>query len=285
MAGPLCVSRLPKGFVDKGTNCLGRSPTPSPIGNPDRGSGPTVKIYQLRSSPPSKDAVVKAAAAFLMRDDVEGFRSHPYHPAAGSGITIGFGYDLKFHDEDQLRADWANLGTKALDRLAECCEQEGSVNKAGALKDITIRRDVAAKVAQESVARYYSMTLQVFPGVERLPPGVQVALTSVIFNRGNSEKVHTSWDRMTRWEKHGIMPWREMRWIQEDVRTGNLFDLYYDLQAMARVWSDTPIERAMKYRRRVEAEQILPYIRQYEEYQQVEREFPGAVDWRDYLEY
>jgi hypothetical protein len=143
---------------------------------------------------------------------------------------------------------------------------------------------VAAKVAQKIIAEWYSKTLRVFPGMERLPLGVQVALTSVIYNRGDSEKIHRR-DKMNRWERHGIMPWREMRWIQEDVRTGNLFDLFYDLGAMVRVWTDTPFERGMKQRRRLEAQQIRPYIRQYEQYQQDEREFPGVVDWRNYLEY
>lgn len=284
MPGPICVSRLPEGFIDEGTNCRTRARKRGPANNGDGSPALRTRLYRQRFAPPTRRAVVKAAAAFLMRDDVEGFRPYPYCPAPGSGVTIGFGYDLKFHDEEQLRKDWAALGTKALDRLAECREQD-PVKAVAKLRDISIPRDVAEDVAQSTVAEYYDMTRRVFRGVERLPLGVQVALTSVIFNRGSKERLHRKRDQMTRWEKHGIAPWREMRFIQQAVRTGNLFDVYYYVQAMSRVWSDTPIERSMKRRRQLEAAQILPYVRRYDEYEEDSREFPNMVDWRDYLDY
>src|SRR5262249_35029267 len=57
-------------------------------------------------------ALSAAGVTFIARFEVSspaGYRrsfSHPIFPGGESGVTIGIGYDLRFADEAQLRADW-----------------------------------------------------------------------------------------------------------------------------------------------------------------------------------
>jgi hypothetical protein len=77
----------------------------------------------------------------------------------------------------------------ALDRLAKATK--GKLSRAQlstyvkTLKDIKIPRELAMKIQARLVAKEYDEAVKKHPGFKELPAGVQVALLSLIFNRGS----------------------------------------------------------------------------------------------------
>ena len=90
-------------------------------------------------------ALSAAGVTFVARHEVSspaGYRrsfSHPIWPEGESGVTIGIGYDLRFSDEAQLRADWGDHLTEAqLQRLKTVLRIQGTKALADGLEDVDI---------------------------------------------------------------------------------------------------------------------------------------------------
>src|SRR6266850_1475533 len=151
-------------------------------------------------------------------------------PGGESGITIGIGYDLGFATSQQFTADWSDcLSAEVCDTLAGVLGLTGQKAKARAaeLKAIQIRRADAEKVfMQRSVPAAQKQTETAFPGVDKLPPDVQGALVSLIYNRGPrmSDRDPNLQDR------------REMRAIRDAVARGDLKTIADQLRSMKRLW-------------------------------------------------
>ncbi len=124
----------------------------------------------------------------------------PHWPKGASGLTIGMGYDLKYHTVDQLRKDWGStLSPEQIERLeayAVTISPKGKrvppkkkPNKAAivATKDIEVRYKDAVKVFEETIQpRWEQSAYKVFPGLETMDPYTQAAVVSVVYNRGAS---------------------------------------------------------------------------------------------------
>ncbi len=220
-----------------------------------------------KAAPPSnRERVLALTADYLIKG--EAVMPHPYWPKGRSGITIGVGYDLGQQTLSRLNADWSDLPAADLTKLATALGPTHAGTNAAALlpglEDIDIPKDVALKVHRERVvARYYNQMLGAFPGADALPDPVQVALVSLIFNRGpklvSSTKKHPKTMAQADAEAtqtHVLDSRYEMRRIREDVAAKNIQGIADALRAMERIWVGTKIERGMKNRREDEAKMV-----------------------------
>lgn len=181
-------------------------------------------------------------------------RARPIWPAGASGVTIGFGYDIGYADESDLRADWAALGHATLDRLARACGKHGGKTPDGELKalvatlrDIAVPWDPSLEVfRRRTMPKFTALTANALPHADRLSPDSFGALVSLTFNRGPSYGT-------PRKPTDTIDRYREMRAIKAAMRDEG-YALIPDLiRAMIRIWRGTGIETEMTRRRRNEA--------------------------------
>jgi len=231
--------------VDLGTNCVQGSPLD---GVWDAAPNvPKVPTWV----PATKAAVFDKATAFLKKE--EAVPKHPYWPGgSSSGVTWGVGWDAGGRSADEIRSTWKALKKEDLDKLATCAGLKGAMAqaKAAAVKDVTIPQDVSIDVFKsDSLPTYYAIALNTFPGMNKLPVGTQVALVSLVYNRGGN----TGKDKK---DKHGdiIMDRRfEMRRIRDAVAEQDLQEIARLLRQMERLWKGKDIEKGMNARREHEA--------------------------------
>src|SRR4051794_7077807 len=120
--------------------------------------------------------------------EFEGVDQPSEWPGESSGITIGAGYDLGFCAAEQFEEDWSPyLTSDQIKRLKDVIGISGDAarRRAGEFRDIRIEKADAGEVfKQRDLPRYSEQTEKAFPGVDQLPPKVQGALVSLVFNRG-----------------------------------------------------------------------------------------------------
>ncbi len=241
--------------------------TEGPLGHKDHGSpipeneyiiGRLFSVYTGHRYPAGeKPDVLKKAGDFVLKEEVNpqvpaGARYNPCWPGGQSGVTWGVGWDARWCTADEVKNTWAELDKEDLDKLANTAQKQGAPDAQEALKDvkaIVIPEDVAMKVFKKDVEVCYELTGKTFPGFEKLPTGVQVALISLVYNRKQNKKMPMTGNR--KWE---------MRRIQKAVVVRNLVWIYDELGNMLRVWKGTKIEDMMNKRRSHERQLIKPYI-------------------------
>jgi GH24 family phage-related lysozyme (muramidase) len=174
--------------------------------------------------------------------EFEGVDQPSEWPGESSGITIGAGYDLGFCSAEQFEEDWSPfLSDDEIERLKTVIGLSGDAAKqrAGEFGDIKIKQADAEQVFKErTLAEYSKQTEDVFPGLDQLPPKVQGALVSVVYNRG------PKMDGPKR---------TEMRAIRDAVAAGDLQEIANQLREMKRLWPDT---RGLRRRRDAEADLV-----------------------------
>jgi hypothetical protein len=133
------------------------------------------------------------------------------------------------------------------------------------LKSISIPTAISRKVLSRSVTvEWYPRTLKLFPGVDVLPTEVQVALVSVLFNRGPGVGREPDWANATQVDAR----W-EIRELRIDVRDRDMFALYAHLDTMKRLWEKTG-PRGVPLRRRAEGHLVKPYVDQQLHWEQLQ---------------
>jgi GH24 family phage-related lysozyme (muramidase) len=174
--------------------------------------------------------------------EFEGVDQPSEWPGESSGITIGAGYDLGFCSAEQFEEDWGPyLSADEIERLKDVIGLSGDAaqQRAGEFRDIKIKQADAEQVFRERTLPDYSeQTEQAFPGVDQLPPKVQGALVSLIYNRG------AKMDGPKR---------TEMRAIRDAVAEGDLQKIADQLREMKRLWPDS---RGLRRRRDAEADLV-----------------------------
>lgn len=189
-------------------------------------------------------SVLERATQVLVKE--EGCPLHPYWPGGKhSGVSWGIGWDAGHHSAQQILDDWAELPAGDLAKLKTVAGKKGADAKTALsdVKKIVIPKDVAMKVFKNTtLPDYYEKTLAAFPGCNLLPVPVQVALISLVYNRGASMK-----------DKKGTNDRLEMRMIQMAVRDRDLQWIADELRSMKRVWKGQDIEKLMNHRREAEA--------------------------------
>jgi hypothetical protein len=120
----------------------------------------------------------------------------PHWPGYGSGITIGFGWDLGHHTRTELARIWRpHPGVTAKDRLAAAAGlravEAGRVTAVRCLKalrralaDVGMAWEIAGAVLHGvTLPANVAPTERVLPDTDELPDDCFGALTSLVFNR------------------------------------------------------------------------------------------------------
>jgi GH24 family phage-related lysozyme (muramidase) len=194
------------------------------------------KLQQAISSRPDPFPPLTAAGiTFIARAEVSGpgeYRrkySHPVWPSAGSGITIGIGYDLQFVDRNQIQADWRDhLPAGTVAKLTKVAGTPGTEQSLKAVRDLEVPLNDAMSVfVNRTLKHYFEQTRSVYPEIDTLPPSRRTALVSLVYNRGT----RLTDDNPLRQER------REMRRIRELLADGELDGVSTELDSMARLWT------------------------------------------------
>ena len=125
------------------------------------------------------------------------YKSAPVWPGYSSGVTIGFGYDLGFVDEDEFVQVWGKyLPAQDVERLKEGIGLSGAKAQAVAkrLKDIKVTWEVSETVfCRNTIPKFVGLTRAALPNfdLEKLHPHCTGALVSLVFNRGSDFKSNT----------------------------------------------------------------------------------------------
>lgn len=169
----------------------------------------------------------------------------PVWAGGDSGVTIGIGYDCGYCSKQIFIKDWQNyLSEKAISALKPCCGIKGINSKTllSSLQFIKIPYNVAKQV-------FYATTIpacakdarDIYPGIEKLPPDVQGAILSLVYNRG--PLINNSDRRM------------EMKALISLVAKGDMAGIAAQLRSMKRLW-DPKKQKGLIDRREYEAQLV-----------------------------
>jgi GH24 family phage-related lysozyme (muramidase) len=168
---------------------------------------------------------------------------YPTWPKSDSGITIGIGYDLGFANSNKLETDWGHLlDNNTLNSLKNVLGLKGQSAKNALnahIKSLIIPYEKACEVFYtKSLTEYAKKTINIYPGIEQLPPDAQGALLSIVYNRGAS----IVGDRRI-----------EMKNIVKLVAEKNLQEIANEIRSMKRLWINNPDTKGLVTRREKEA--------------------------------
>lgn len=179
----------------------------------------------------------------------EGCPEHPYWPGGHSGITLGVGYDLAHHSEQDLRRDWLEegriqaVGPSEVSGLLSACGKAGNAARDALprVRRAVVTREGALEVFLDvSLPKYEEITGQAFPGVENLPELARGALVSLIYNRGGRMEGDSR---------------REMREVRDAVADGDLPEIAAAIRRMKRLWEGKGLDGLLR-RREDEAKMV-----------------------------
>jgi GH24 family phage-related lysozyme (muramidase) len=188
----------------------------------------------LAAVPDPLPALTAAGITFIGRAEVASAGAyqrsyrHPIWPGGESGVTIGIGYDLRFVNEPQLRADWSTqLPDAAIARLIAVLGKPGTAALADSVSDVDVplHAAVAAFVAR-TLPQTIASVRAIYPQVDDLAPARLSALVSLVYNRGArlTDRDAVKQDR------------REMREIKRLLAAKDLDAVPDQLDAMSRLW-------------------------------------------------
>lgn len=214
--------------------------------NPVVGSGDPTKVMQ--SGPNFPDPLViplSEGTVDLIIDHETGGRTYytkyyekPQDPGFSSGVTVGFGYDLKFHTKDQIKRDWAGVASPfEIQNMMSVAGLDGSYYTR-IRSNVHISWEEAKTVFfRTTLPRWAKNTKSTYNLSETtLHPDSNGAMVSLSFNRGTS----------LTGSKRG-----EMKKIKDYIASGRVSEvrqLFYDMQ---KYW---PSHARLKQRRREEGD-------------------------------
>lgn len=109
-------------------------------------------------------------------------------PGGGSGITLGFGFDLGFYTAKQFEDAWGRyLKPEHVVALKTALGKTGGAARsiAGRFAGIKVTRTEALEVFNRvTLPTWTEKTAKAFPGSDSLPPDAFGGLVSLCFNRG-----------------------------------------------------------------------------------------------------
>lgn len=207
-----------------------------------------------------RDAISAVGYALIVRWETGGrayydkvIKGRPIWPGYASGITIGCGFDLGYHERSAFLEEWGGrLGAADIERLAgvvgfrtvapDRALKVGRANElVKRLSDIVVPWPTAIEQFEGAkLPRLLGQLYRALPDVGALHPHCRAALLSLLFNRGPA--FSADGDRFT-----------EMRAIGAAVRSGDRHELARVpslLRAMKRIWGN---ESSLARRREDEA--------------------------------
>jgi GH24 family phage-related lysozyme (muramidase) len=172
-------------------------------------------------------------------------------PGGASGITIGRGYDLGYHTADEFDRDWRGRLPAQMTHLLRASiglKGDAARDRARLLRgrvSITAA-DADAVFLVRELPKTIRLTMDTFPGLERLPLDAQGALVSLVFNRGSRMQDN---DPL-------LQERREMRAIAAAVTRVDLPAIARELRSMKRLWIGKGLDGLVR-RRDEEAELVV----------------------------
>jgi GH24 family phage-related lysozyme (muramidase) len=127
------------------------------------------------------------------------------------------GVDCAYYTEKELKNIFKFLPESDIQLIIGCIGKTGPAakNYISKLSHIKISWDHAEKVFyQTTLPKFYNLTLKVWPNLENLCPNAQVALTSIIFNRGSSMKGSS---RIEMREIKNLIPEKKYKEISKEI--------------------------------------------------------------------
>lgn len=167
---------------------------------------------------------------------------HPIIPGLSSGITVGIGYDLKYHTKEEIENDWKEyLPIETIESMGKysMMNNEDSEKKIRqARKEITIPFNAAISVFKNtSIPKWIKMLSESLPNCEKLNENQLGALVSIAYNRGCS------------FSSNGNR-YIEMRNIKKYMEDENFDKISDEILMMRRLW---PTYVGLQNRRTAEA--------------------------------
>lgn len=165
-------------------------------------------------------------------------------PGGASGPTIMIGVDCGYYTKQELAQIFSFLPREQQELVKNASGKTGAAGKAytTTLRGITVGWDKAIEVFETlTLPKFYNLTLKIWPGTDKLCDNAQVALTSIIFNRGGSLKGDSR---------------REMRAIAPLVAEKDYKAIAEQIVAMKRLWQNKKLDGLLK-RRDEEAKLVL----------------------------
>lgn len=162
------------------------------FGLPETGLADARLVRRLENLPPLSPVIGDEGAGFIIRAEIGTAESYaarwcrPHWPGGFSGVTLGFGYDLRFRDYQTLLLDWSGqLPAGDLGRLIPWCGKPGSRAAAVALDRIIVPFTAAMNVfTRITLPEAVAAAQTAFAGLMALPMACRAALVSLVYNRG-----------------------------------------------------------------------------------------------------
>lgn len=165
------------------------------------------------------------------------FYERPQDPKFASGVTVGFGYDLRYHTRAQIRKDWAGVASASeIDAMCSVAGLDGSVYKRIRYKVHITWEEAMIVFKRTTVPRWCAKTASAYriADSKQLHPHLNGALMGNTFNRGSK----MSGDRC-----------REKRQIRDAIAGKRWSKVPAYFEAQQRLW---PTHAGLKRRRREE---------------------------------
>jgi len=165
-------------------------------------------------------------------------------PKGESGITMGIGADLGYMTKEEFEKFFSKYFTKKqCERLNDVIglKGENAKNALSKVKDIELSWDNAYKAFIEwTLPKFWKMTSDLWVGLDKLKEPAQIALVSIVFNRGSATK------GPSRVEMVNIKPY---------VMCQNYNAIAKEIRSMKRLWADKGLDGLLK-RRDAEAKMV-----------------------------
>lgn len=174
----------------------------------------------------------------------ERFLKTPTWPGGASGVTIGIGVDLGYIQTNEFDVHFSKYFSKNnVNRLKRTIGIKGSSAKPliSQIKDIELSWDDASDAfCNWTLPKFWKLSNNLWKGLDELKEPAQVALVSIVFNRGASTKGPSR---------------TEMRNIKELVLKKDYIGIAAEIRSMKRLWVGKNMDGLLK-RRDVEANMV-----------------------------
>lgn len=174
----------------------------------------------------------------------ERYLKTPTWPGGASGVTIGIGVDLGYIQTNEFDLHFSKYFSKNnVNRLKRTIGIKGSSAKPliSQIKDIELSWDNASDAFREwTLPKFWKLSNNLWKGLDQLEEPAQVALVSIVFNRG------TSIEGSSR---------TEMRKIKDLVLKKDYLGIANQIRSMKRLWVGKNMNGLLK-RRDVEADMV-----------------------------
>jgi GH24 family phage-related lysozyme (muramidase) len=170
-------------------------------------------------------------------------------PGGASGLTIGIGADLGYMSKVEFKKYFAKyFDEKSSRKLIEVLGLKGdnAKSKLYQVSNIEMSWENAITAFTEwTLPKFWNLTNKIWPGVDLLCENAQIALVSLVFNRGSSLVGNSR---------------KEMRNIIDLVKKKDYNGISMQIKSMKRLWANKNLDGLIK-RRDIESNMVLSCVK------------------------